>query len=279
MARRSKFGPRSRIQTPPRTHRPTSDRGADALVGDGSPQEVDPLALQQAFLRVEPMIRAISAAALIPIRMDIPTIAMSLIGRLRAIGPYRETIASLPLVRQDWLGNLEFIALALLHVDSLSKVAAKEAPTVRAIFDEGSRLRNRLRGPVLVLEKAGLIPSGSLAKREGKRGYVQTAQDLLLIGNVLRDSWELINGRTTITLHEVNRCNVLAQLLFRHAKDRNKRTTIPADLALLRQRAYTLFLFAYDELRRCLAFIERGLEDELAPTLYEGRGRRASKGS
>jgi hypothetical protein len=43
-----------------------------------------------------------------------------------------------------------------------------------------------------------------------------------LTDNVLRDSWEL----------------------------NNRRATIPADLALLRQRAHTLFLLAHDELRR-----------------------------
>lgn len=232
----------------------------------------DPLALHRALEQVTPMLNGISKAELLPIRLDIPTMATLLLKRLRAVEPYRDTIAMLPLVRQDWLANLEAIALALLHVDSLCKIVVKERPAVKETFAEASQLRDALRAPVAVLEKRGLLTNASLVKQAGRRGYLRTAQDLMVFGNALRDNWESIHGRTTITLEEVNRCTVLAQLLFRSAESRAKRAAIPANLILLKRQTYTLFLRAYDELRRCLDFIEPGAAKRIAPTLYQGRG-------
>lgn len=232
------------------------------------------MALHEALETVMPMLQEIAEQDLIPIRLDSPTIAMRLLNRLSAIEPFRATIAILPLVRQDWLTKLEAIALALIQVDSLSRVSVKLSPAVKAMFKEAAGLRDRLRGPVTILQKNGLLPHAPLTKQEGKRGYVQTAQDLILFGNLLRDNWDTIDGRTTITMAEVDRCSVLAQLLLRNAASRRDRAVLPADLKLLKRRAYTLFLLAYDELRRCLEFIERGAADRVAPTLYQGRGRK-----
>jgi hypothetical protein len=232
------------------------------------------MAMYRALETVTPMLAGIAEQDFIPIRLDCPTVAMRLINRLRIISPYRETIAILPLVRQDWLSSLEPIALALIHVDSLSKIAVKESPAVKGTFKEASRLRDRLRDPVAVLQKDGLVPKAALTKQEGKRGYVQTVQDLVLLGNLLRDNWEAIDGHSTITMEEVDRCTALAQMLFRNAESRKARAAIPVGLERLKKQLYTLFLLAYDELRRCLEFIECGAADRVAPTLYQGRGRK-----
>jgi hypothetical protein len=237
------------------------------------------MALHQAVETVRPLLGDIAEQSFIPIRLDCATMAMRLLSRLRAIEPYRPTIAILPLVRQDWLANLEPIALALIQVDSLAKIAVATVPPVRATFKESVQLRDRLRRAVVVLEASGLVPKGLLKKQEGKRGYVQTAQDLLLLGNMLRDNWDAISGYALVSMDDVNRTTGLAQSLFRGAKKRNDRAAIPADVVRLKKQVYTLFLLAYDELRRCLEFIERGAADRVAPTLYEGRGRKGRRGS
>lgn len=255
----------------------TAAKGAVSPDTEAASFAADPMALRRALETVMPMLRGIAEQNFIPIRLDCPTIAMYLLNRLRVIEPYRDTIAILPLVRQDWLGNLEAIALALIHLDSLSKITAKESPVVRATFKEASRLRDRLRDPVAVLQKHGLLPNTPLVTQEGKRGYLRTAQDLVLFGNLLRDNWDAIVGRTTITMEEVDRCSVLAQLLFRNAASRSARAALPADLVRLKKQVYTLFLLTYDELRRCLEFIERGAANRVAPTLYRGRGRKPIK--
>lgn len=247
----------------------------DLEVGDGTP---DPMALHQAVETVRPLLCDIAEQSYIPIRLDCATMAMRLLSRLRAIERYRPTIAILPLVRQDWLAHLEPIALALIQVDSLSKIAVATVPPVRATFKESVQLRDRLRRAVVILEAAGLVPKGLLKKQEGKRGYIQTAQDLLVLGKVLRDNWEALGGYPLASMNDVERTTVLAQSLFRNARKRNDRSAIPADVARLKKQVYTLFLLAYGELRRCLEFIERGAADRVAPTLYEGRGRKRRRG-
>lgn len=238
---------------------------------DASP---DPEAPRRALERVMPMALAIADKQLLPIRLDPPTIAMFLLNRLRAIEPYREAISELSRVNHEWLSNLESIALALIQVDSLSRITVKQLPAVKAAFKEACRLRSRLAESARILHKEGVLPRGSLANLKVTGGYKHTAQDLMALGSVLRDNWGVIGGRTTITMDDVDRSSVLAQILYRTAESRTKRAAVPAELALLKRQVYTLFLLAYDELQRCLDFIERGAAKRLAPTLYQGRGRK-----
>jgi hypothetical protein len=235
---------------------------------------VDPLALRQALEVLRPTYTSLTEAQLLPIRIDPPSAAMQVLNQLDEIEPYREKIVLLPFVNQTLVNNLEPAALALLEVYSQNQVAVKLPPGVMETYREATGLRDELRDEAIILERRGLIPKGSLATVSGDRGYRNTAVELTALGNVLRDSWEKIAGKCAITPEEVDRCSVLAQLLFRNADDRLQRATVPGHLALLKQQAYTLLMLAYDEVHRCIEFLDKPALERVVPTLFQGRGRK-----
>ena len=236
---------------------------------------IDPLATRQALEKMRPKFKIITQGQFVPIRVDVPIFGMWVLNRVDEVATYRPKIALLPFVNQEYIDDLEAGALALLEVDSQCKVAVKLPPEVMETYREASVLRDNIREEALILVRRKLLPAGSLDAVPGDRGYRNTAVELMALGNLLRDHWSNIDGKSAITVEEVDLCSVLAQLLFRNADDRLERAAIPAQLSLLRQQAYTWLMLAYEELRRCLFFLESAeTVEKLFPSLFQGRGGR-----
>jgi hypothetical protein len=241
---------------------------------------VDPLAMRQALEKMRPKFQIITQQQFMLIRLDVPIMSMDVLKRLDEIEPYRDKIAQLPFVNHDYIANLEPGALALLEIDSQCTVAVKLPPEVMETYREASVLRDEIREEALILVRRKLLPRGSLDAVAGDRGYRNTAVELTALGNLLRDHWPNIVGKSAITIDEVNRCNVLAHILFRNADDRLERAAIPAQLAFQRQQAYTWLMLAWEELRRCMNFLEPvEVVDKLFPSLFHGRGGRKAGSS
>lgn len=263
----------------PATPPTNSNSTLASAAAPGAAVTIDPLAMRQALEVMRPKFETYTDAKLQVIRLDLPSVAMWVLNRLDDIEPYRAKIAQLPFVDHPLIENLEPIALATLEVDSQSKVAVKLPPEVMETYRIATLHRDDLREEALILEKRKMIPKGSLDAVSGDRGYRNTAVELTALGNILRDNWSNIVGKSAITLEEVNQCSVLAQLLFRNADDRLQRAAIPAQLSLLRQQAYTMLVLAYEELRRCMTFLEPpDVVEKIVPTLYQNRGRKPGSG-
>ncbi len=253
----------------------TSDKVSDKAVD----KAVDPLALRQALTKLRPLYAALPDAARLPIRVDPPSAAMQVLNQLDEIEPYRAKIVQLPFVNQDYIVNLEPAAMGLLEVYSQSQVAGKLPPEVMKTYREATTFRDGIKDEAGILVRRGLLPRGSLEAVSGDHGYRNTAVDLTALGNVLRDHWSVIAGKCAITAEEIDRCSVVAQMLFRNADDRLQRVVVPAHLTLLKQQAYTYLVLAFEELRRCIEFLDRDALDRIAPSLFQGRGRKPGTGA
>lgn len=225
--------------------------------------------MRQSLEKFRPMFCAVADVQLVPIRVELSTAAMWVLNHLDEAAPFRERIARLVEVNHDWIDNLEGIAMAALEVASQCKVRSKSPPEVLETYQEASLLRDNLRHQALALQRSKLLPRGATGAVSGKRGYRNTAVDLSALGNVLRDNWHNIVGKTSITRDDIDRCSVFAQLLFRNSEDRRRRGSLPAHLALLKQQAYALLMLAFEELRRCITFLDRSALDRVAPTLFQ----------
>lgn len=95
---------------------------------------------------------------------------------------------------------------------------------------------------------------------------------------LLRNRWEQVSSRCAVTLEELDRAEVLSDKLTLAVGYCDR---VPELLKLAgeqRQRAYTLFIRAYTEVRDAVVYLRRnhGDADKLVPSLY-GKRKRAAK--
>jgi hypothetical protein len=104
---------------------------------------------------------------------------------------------------------------------------------------------------------------------------------LLAVTQVYRDAWPKLSDYTSVSPQELDEASRIAEefsLAFARSTERNAGLSEANDQ---RRRNFTLLAQAYDQVRRGLSYLRwsEGDTDEIAPSLYRGRGgsRRKSK--
>jgi hypothetical protein len=101
---------------------------------------------------------------------------------------------------------------------------------------------------------------------------------LVGLSSLLRHNWSSIENKTAITLSELDAAEELSDKLLTAVGAREQAPAVLAEVAQQRQRFFTLFVKAYDQVRRAVSYL-RWSEDDLdaiAPSLYGNRTRRKS---
>jgi hypothetical protein len=96
----------------------------------------------------------------------------------------------------------------------------------------------------------------------------------MALASILRDNWDKVSTKTAITLADLDQAELIGDQLVNAVGLREETPASVAEISLQRQRNFTLFLKAYDEVRRAISFL-RWKEDDverIAPSLYSGRG-------
>jgi hypothetical protein len=108
---------------------------------------------------------------------------------------------------------------------------------------------------------------------KGPPGYKNIAFDLLALVAMFREKWRVLDGKTLLPASELKHAQLLADRLISAVGDREQ-TPTQIDAADRRQRAFSLFVKAYDQARRAIQYVrwEQGDADSIAPSLYSGRG-------
>jgi hypothetical protein len=96
---------------------------------------------------------------------------------------------------------------------------------------------------------------------------------------MLREQWATIAGKTAIDAAELDEGEALAEQLTRAIGGRLSNPAQLTAAADARQRAFTLFINAYDQARRVAAFLRwaEGDADKLVPSVYGTRASRTPK--
>jgi hypothetical protein len=124
------------------------------------------------------------------------------------------------------------------------------------------------------LQHRGLLPSGSLKGVVGGRGFLNTGKELTILAKVLTAHGRVIIAKTPITAEEIERCKQLARQLSDSDATRARSAQASVNAALLRQRAYTLLMLSYNEVQRCIAFLDPAAAPRVVPTLSPSRKRK-----
>ncbi|WP_438019368.1 hypothetical protein WMF18_09980 [Sorangium sp. So ce315] len=236
-----------------------------------------------AFDKVAPEMDTLGQDALLPINIDIPRAVSQALGVLPGLLALRPLIAErLPTHDVGLVDRLETYALAAwyAHLAWLSSGGAQNG--LKPLVEEAVPLRANLLGDAEALARRGLIDAETVADIRAGNGHMDTANDLVALSALFSDRWSEIAGKTAATEEEVRRAGELGpQLLAALGVREHGAAPGPSDAAEKRTRAYTLFVNAYDQTRRAVAYLRwnEGDVDAIAPSLYKGRGGRGASSS
>jgi hypothetical protein len=223
---------------------------------------------------------AIPTTKLLQINLD-PVVAVGIArGSLPRLMKYRDQLVKevpkFDLVNLDKLG---VYALGFLQTHTAYGIATLPPEDLARLAEEASTLQGLLFSDASALAKRGLLNSAPLNDLRGPTGYRNVAMDVLGLALLLRNNWDTISSKTCVTLSELDRAEVVGQQLLDAVCLREQSPTKIAQATLERQQAYTLFVNAYDQVRRAINFLRwnEGDADTIAPSLYSGRATSRKK--
>ena len=126
----------------------------------------------------------------------------------------------------------------------------------------------QLRSVAQMLVKRGLLSPWYLKQATKRRGWKRYAYDLLGLVNVLREAWPKLGNKTGLTEEELLQAEVAGERLARCIP-----TAPLKDLRETRDRAFTLFMRAYGQVRHVVQYLLRDKQavNRYAPSLYRRR--------
>jgi len=172
--------------------------------------------------------------------------------------------------------KLETYSFALLYANTVWDNARR---TMADLGDHTQQARSQfelLYAVVQVLVSRGLVEPFHLKVAKKRRGRLRFAYGLLGLVEVLREAWPTVAHKTGLTESELTQAEALGEQLSRGVALQNAPIEELKQLAELRDRAFTVFVRAYGQVRHALQYLRREKNDaeRYAPSLY---GRRRSR--
>ena len=237
------------------------------------------LRYRAAYQQVLPEAAALKEAELLNINIDVTAAVATATGALPEIMALRERATKLGELDMQVFDKLSTYALALMHAQGEYVAASMPPEQLLALNDQGNTLRDLLHSDATALAKRGLMNGARLSSFRIMPGYKVLAEDLVGLSSLLRHSWDGIANKTAITQAELDLAEELSDKLLMAVGAREQAPAVLAEVARQRQRLFTLFVNAYDQVRRAVSYL-RWTEDDLetiAPSLYSNRTRRKTE--
>jgi hypothetical protein len=229
-----------------------------------------------AYNRLMPEILAVPDGDSIPITVDIPAVITTVLGAAARILGMREVIST---TFKDYdfsrLERLPEYALALGHSQALYRAAWSPPPPIAAAAEELTRTRDVLFSDAWALANHGFINPERLKECKTAIGYRAVAFDVLTLAAVIREKWSAVEGKTPLTLADLNQAVTKAENLLAAVGLKEQTPAMIGEASRIRQKAFTLFMNVYEDARRAIQYVrsKEGDADDIAPSLYAGRSR------
>jgi hypothetical protein len=238
--------------------------GDEALVADS-------------YERVKAELAAVPADEFAPLKLDVQTVARSILGAIPEMRAMRDSIVKqLPAFNVAAFDKLEDYVQALKFAQSGFQIATQPTDDLPVLAEEGGKLFDRLLADAKALALYGLFDSKQLDQLKGGNGINNLAEDLELLSHAMMDNWPKIQGKALTPLEDVQVASRIGLRLTRIAGLREQGPARLAAATELRLRAFTLVFRTYEDARSAIAYLRRreGDAESIAPSLYAGRGRR-----
>jgi hypothetical protein len=188
-------------------------------------------------------------------------------------------MAKLPEFDVTRVVKLRTYGLAVLHTHALVVDDGKDKPSLPVLIAEAGPLREDMLRSAELLVHFGVVPAERVAKIRSGRGHADTAEDLHALGRLFHELWPRVKGRVWVTTEMIERAATLSTelqgALAEHEVEKNPLTK-HASPRHVRAQAFTLFVRAYEECRRGVAFLRwyEGDARGVVPSLYPRSPRR-----
>jgi hypothetical protein len=243
---------------------------------------VDESPTQAAYEALLAEIAAVPEDRLLAVNVDVVSAVTTVLGvlpELTALRPQiQEELQKFDLQRFD---KLQQYALAFSHANTLHRGTFPPKGVVTEMGDELTAIRDRLLAVAVSLAAFGLIDPERIKDVKKANGYRPTAADVFTLVEVFKERWPQLENKTPITLSALNDAGKRAVELLAAVGVREQGPATAGETALIRQKAFTLFLRTYEDARRAVAYLRAEQEDadDVAPSLYANRGRRSREGA
>jgi hypothetical protein len=232
---------------------------------------------EAAYLELANEINAVPEEDELPINVDLISAVTQVLGvlpELKALRPELEgELRRFDLQRFD---KLEKYALALGHAHALHRSTLPEKGTVTELGNAVTALRDRLLADAHTLAGYDLLNAERLRDCKKANGYRAAAGDLFTIVTVLKEHWPKIEGKTPLTKAALDDAGNRAVELLSAVGVREQGPVDAGRAMHLRQKAFRLFVDAYEDARRAIAYIRAPYRDaeEITPSFWGPRGPR-----
>jgi len=222
-----------------------------------------------------PAARALDPSKVRPLNVEIPSVVSRVLGAYPKLMALREEIVrDAPSIPFHKIQKLETCAYALQESYVRCLTSGKTPDQLRLLGEAGDSLRDTLRSDARALVTRRLINGDRLQSCLGQPGYKTIATELGMLVSVFLESWPQVQGKCCVTEEELRRAKAIADALLAIAGSRELSPEAQAEAADLRDRVFTVLVDHYDVARRVVTFLrwEHGDVDEIAPSLFKGRG-------
>ena len=235
--------------------------------------QVAVLRFRDAYERTRAEIEALPEEQIVQINVVIPSAVTTALGALPEIRAMRprlvEELPKFDLARFD---KLEQYTLAAGHAHTMYLAASMPAEAVPELAEQCMGLCGTFRTDAEALVRRKLLDGVLLKSLKGTVGYRDIAFDLFTLVQIFRENWQKIEGKTALSLAELNQAEVLADRLTTAIGVREQAPLAVGSAAENRQRAFSLFMRTYSETRRAIDYLAPDDVDQIAPTVHVVRG-------
>lgn len=232
--------------------------------------------MKEAYERVLPEIQAFEGPTRHP-SVDVVRAATTALGTLPRLRPLRPAFEKLRPEELAAFDKLEDYIRAAYFARVEHSASVAPADEFEGLHEEVARLRRLFANDARALIGRGLLDKDALRDLRAGRGFRNRASDLSILVRVFQRNWTGIVGKSAVTEQEVTFAEQLSTLALHAVGERERSGVEIRESARLRANACTLFLDAYDTVRRTLEYVrvKEGDADEILPSLFASRGRKA----
>ena len=229
---------------------------------------------------IRPELAALDVSMLDAVNLDIPSATVTAIGVVPELRAYHDAIER----RFDpeeaaRIEKLELYARAASQAHAAYLAAQGAVPDLQSLSRRCVKLRTMLLADATSLSHRKVIPADRLAGLQGAMGFKNQVTDLQQLVSIFEEHWDRIQGISPVRREDLEAAEDAANALFVGMGQREQAPPAVTAAADLRQRAFTLFVRTYDELRRAMSYLRWHEEDSMRSATSFSRSIRPSSTS